>query len=472
MKEFFKELNQHLEVARQENRARYGQFFDRLKPGLDSARKLERELGKRLAHRFNVLDYMRTDELGLSRIIADLLSPEATHGQGSLFLYRLLDHFHDDLARSELDLADAQVFVEYEIANQRRIDIVVRMPHVNGKVFCLAIENKPYAGDQEGQVRDYLDYLEQEHASRFLLIYLSPAGEGPSEWSLPQREIKHWRGRLFIMPYHDQYGGDTVVADTYRELRARVSLSNWLAECRKTCEVEKLRSFLKDTELFCRKTFGGYDMTTDSEARAVKEYLLSEPQNLTTAKAVFDCWPEVVAHVSEQFLEMLRSKIEVSLNDRLGDLAQGLDFRYKYKGEGNRSWLSIHRGYWKPYQDSDAQWDAGRRASIVLESDGTGLSNWWFTIRLPLPESGLANDGDRQRFTGIQNINSGWAAFGTRGYTYVDSRFRNWDPLMPELGQECSGDGGKVCEYYVRTIVEFAVYAIPQIDEIEGKSEP
>ena len=32
--------------------------------------------------RFNNLDYLRDDELGLSRIIADLLNPKASHGQG------------------------------------------------------------------------------------------------------------------------------------------------------------------------------------------------------------------------------------------------------------------------------------------------------------------------------------------------------------------------------------------------------
>ena len=115
-----------------------------------------------------------------------------------------MDHFHEELAGHKLDLARAQVIVEYEIENQRRIDIVVRIPGVNGEMSCLAIENKPYAGDQESQVKDYLDYLKQEYANRFLLIYLSPAGEGPSEWSLPQREIDRWRGRLVTMPYHDR----------------------------------------------------------------------------------------------------------------------------------------------------------------------------------------------------------------------------------------------------------------------------
>ena len=68
----------------------YERFFAELVPRLEMARDLERKLGRKLAHRFNNLDYLRDDELGLSRIIADLLNPKASHGQGVLFLQTLL----------------------------------------------------------------------------------------------------------------------------------------------------------------------------------------------------------------------------------------------------------------------------------------------------------------------------------------------------------------------------------------------
>lgn len=44
-----------------------------------AARAVERELHRLVANRLNPLDYLRTDELGLSRIIADLLDPNAPH---------------------------------------------------------------------------------------------------------------------------------------------------------------------------------------------------------------------------------------------------------------------------------------------------------------------------------------------------------------------------------------------------------
>ena len=168
---------------------------------------------------------------------------------------------------------------------------------------------------------------------------------------------------------------------------------------------------------------------------------------------------------------MLRSKIEGALKDRVECPAQGLEVRYNYAGEECKgSWLSIHRSCWKPYEAGDAKWEAGRRAAIVLECDSKGPAGWWYSIK-PLQDSGLANDDDRRRFTRIQNISKGWSAFGTRGYTYVDHHFRNWATLIPELARECSGHGGEVCEYYLRAIVEFAVYAIPHIDKTESESE-
>ena len=124
------------------------------------ARDLESELDRNLAQRFSVLDYLRVDESGLSRIIADLLNPKASHGQGTLFLQKLLGvaglrntRHWPDLDRSRRIL----VAREQRTHDDRRIDISVQIDGASGEPYCLAIENKPYAGDQENQVKDYLE---------------------------------------------------------------------------------------------------------------------------------------------------------------------------------------------------------------------------------------------------------------------------------------------------------------------------
>ena len=63
---------------------------------------MERELDRLLARRFNALDYLRADEHGLSRIVADMLDPRGTHGQGTGFLSELLGLDGVDNAKERL----------------------------------------------------------------------------------------------------------------------------------------------------------------------------------------------------------------------------------------------------------------------------------------------------------------------------------------------------------------------------------
>ena len=82
---FFTDLRGQIDDARHANRCAVGRLFAGLAPRLTAARRREQDQDRQQAHRFNVLDYLKTDELGLSRIIADLLDPQATHGQGVFF---------------------------------------------------------------------------------------------------------------------------------------------------------------------------------------------------------------------------------------------------------------------------------------------------------------------------------------------------------------------------------------------------
>ena len=224
----------------------YGRFFAELTARLDAAGKLERELDRTLAHRFNVFDYVRDDELGLSRAIADLLDPQASHGQGTLFLGAFLEAagLTGDRGWPDVDGNGISVNVKCEHGTSagRSIDILVEIV-ADKQRYCLAIENKPYANDLENQVHDYFKYLSEEHLERFLLIYLSPNGEGPSEESVTRKKLVEWKGRFAIMPYS---WGHPRRADHFDDFRNCGSLTDWLEECRKNCDAERLRWFLED----------------------------------------------------------------------------------------------------------------------------------------------------------------------------------------------------------------------------------
>ena len=442
-------------------RERLERFFNELAPRLETARVLDRELDRNLARRFNVLDYLRTNELGLSRIIADLLNPKASHGQGVLFLKALLGNL--ECFRETLRWPDLQnktsVHCEEQTTGERRIDVVVRITGPGGETHCLAFENKPYALDQESQVKDYLEHLKR--SDRFLLIYLSPRGEGPSELSIPKDELKNWKNRFAIMPY---VGAQEEGKDGFDTYRLRHSLADWLGECRKSCEVDRLRWFLADVERFCQGRFGGQAMTTDGEGKAVQEFVLEDPTRIETAAAVYESWPAVKEDVCREFLERLCSAITGKARESaiLKDMPVKAD-REKY-------WIWMHRSRWPQYEGA-VETNRDRRTAILLIPERSGPNDWLIGVASPMPREEM-NEGDFARRLKLEkeleakfrseNTATPWFPW----WMWVEEEVQNWDSLVPELYKE-KDSGGRITRYFVDEFVRIAEETVPIIDEIE-----
>ena len=109
---------------------------------------------------------MRTDELGLSKLISDLLNPRGTHGQGDCFLRLFIRECQFDLCEY-VQIEDAEVHTEFSISTGR-LDIQIHF----GLGFCIAVENKPFASDQIDQLDRYADYLELKFGSNGYLVYM------------------------------------------------------------------------------------------------------------------------------------------------------------------------------------------------------------------------------------------------------------------------------------------------------------
>ena len=173
-------------------------LLQELTPHLRAARTVERELDRHLARRFNVFRYLRDDELGLSRMIAELLDPGAEHGQGATFLEAMLELLGVPLRPTATD--KIRIVQERGIPGGRRIDVTVDIPTDDG-TFCLAFENKPYADDQPGQCRDYMEFLGDQYRERFLLVYLPRRCRMPDESSLPPADHRRWNKQFCVLPY-------------------------------------------------------------------------------------------------------------------------------------------------------------------------------------------------------------------------------------------------------------------------------
>ena len=412
-------------------------------------------------------------------MIADFLNPRANHGQGPLFLEGLLAKLKLTERWLDLDPVSARVSVERVITGQRRIDIHVKM-HGGSTEYCLAIENKPYASDQENQVRDYLEHLAGSFDDRFLLMYLSPRGEPPTDWSLPRSDLDQWTGRLAIVPFHGQDDSERAAnkddtIDVYEAFRASFSLNDWLNTCHDKCRVERLRWFLRDAQLFCQRTFGDHHMTTDSEARAVEEFLLSNPENLSVAFAVYESWPTVRDHVCRGFLEQVRGCIEQKVKLKIPDCAQDAEIGCRYFGVNKgRSHLWLYRTSWKKYGAIESH--TRGRTYVFLEADSKKEPiGWYFGVASPLQASKMTEcEHDRRTRLDKQlkdslGIGGKWSEWSPQE-KYVDDQFRNWNGLVPDLSKECNAGGGEITDYFVDRIVDVVIKAFPVIDEIEGSS--
>lgn len=448
LERFFGSLNAETEHVAESGRRRLARFFDELAPRLKAARTLERELDRQLARRFNAFDYLRSDELGLSGVIADLLNPVHPHGQGDTFLRLLRDRVGFQFGG---DPGSCRVDVERTIDDRLRLDIAARFDHDRS---CLVIENKPYAGDQENQIRDYLTWLRKNY-DNFLLIYLSPHGEPPSGYSVQRADLQDYADHFRIMPYHR--AADDPEDDGFERFRTDFGLTDWLRECRMRCDVERLRWFLREAETFCERQFGGNAMTT-STLETIKEFVLADGRNWKTALEIEAALPKIHAEVRRQFLE--------AIADRL----TGEGYRSgSESGDGPYcSWVRAYLPGWRKYQNhTRPEWS---RMHLALEA-GERRGNYWYVgIRAPLQKSRMSAD-DRSRLTRIEQRladdglkttprNDWWPAF-----ELVEERYRDWDPLIPDMQRELQENGGEIIDYFVGELVKIARIAKPILDD-------
>ena len=475
MERFFTELEGQLQAARKENRDRCQCFFKELKPRLEAARKLEHELNRHLAHRFNVFKYLRTNELGLSHIIADLLDSKASHGQGATFFRTLFEQLEERSgwpSGIKVDERSLSVCTEFNTAGNRRIDIAVQFKDTQGTPHCIAIENKPYADDQDNQIRAYLHFLNEKFEGRFILIYSPPSSQGPSSKSIDKFELDdRWTKHFRILPYI-QAAADP--KDGFEGYRLRdYSIEDWLADCRKNCDVERLRWFLRDAESFCQRKFGGHSMATNSDTRTIENFLYSNPEHLLTAQVVHDSWAAIKERVCSRFLNHLRDRIEQEAKEKLSMFSHDVRVGCKYGGEKlyeKRLWL--YRSSWIPYQEAETS-DSNQRTSIRLEAEDRGPNTWFYSVSSPLEVQGMS-DSDRVRrsrlgaalneeFMGYDSDSSErWAV-----WDYANEHMRDWNTLLPRLHRECEAKRGKITDYFVNRFLDVAARAIPIIDEFD-----
>ena len=229
----------------EEHKEQLGTFFAGLAPVVEVAIEAQKRLDCLVATRFSVFQYFREDENQISGILADLLRPDGSHGQGATFLRLFLkeiDHGRDiegDQMKGIRKIEDygelepCSVWTEYSASQNRRIDIVLKIGSGNQ---WIGIENKPWAGEQHDQLQHYLDFLQKrKQDDRACILYLS--GSGDSSETIQEASADHY----LTIPYGYTVNGPSV--------------AHWIAECHEHCQADKVRWFLKDLQEYIQRMF-------------------------------------------------------------------------------------------------------------------------------------------------------------------------------------------------------------------------
>jgi PD-(D/E)XK nuclease superfamily len=197
-------------------------FFSDLGFRLEIQSRTKSQLDRHLASEFNIFEFIEPDENRLSDILAMLLNPQGAHGQKELFLKLFLVRLGRN---SEPSLQDAQVVREaltHTISSfLRRIDILM-----TSERFVLALENKVDAREQRDQLKNYHEHIQMLQED-YCLIFLTPDGRKPESISSDTASKLRGEHKLFELSYT-------------KDIR------QWLEECRRWCEAEKIRCFLAD----------------------------------------------------------------------------------------------------------------------------------------------------------------------------------------------------------------------------------
>ncbi|WP_241010293.1 PD-(D/E)XK nuclease family protein [Aggregatibacter actinomycetemcomitans] len=241
------------------------------------------------SNRFNPFQFMRTDEMGLSKILAFLLDPKEKHGQGDLFLNSFLKYIGK---QKFLAYDSIKVSVEKLTGKNHRHDIFIEGFLNNKRCWIVSIENKlRFASDQEEQLKDYRDDLERYKEAEYCLIYLPVFKENPSEHSIPEGE---WID---------------LISKKKAVLLSAKDLVDWLDNT--LIVALAVKKFCYDFKNFLNEELMGNTETTNELAN----YLMEDNDALYAALNVIDSTTELYKGLMDLLVNQLQERFEHDYRD-------------------------------------------------------------------------------------------------------------------------------------------------------------
>lgn len=283
---------------------------------------------------FNVFEVLSVQykEVIVCRMLKELLDPNGKHGKGNKFLklfFKVINESSGEIVSDEdLDKSyksnEIVVDCEHEIDDNRRIDILIRV----GARY-IPIEVKIYAGEQQNQVQDYLNYcnkMQKQDGSndKTVLLYLTLDGHNPSAYSVGCKISNESAGPCSEYIEQDCSNEDSVQHEELKDktkskdstkfrdqdktiipISFKDEICRFLEQCIKEADNESLISNLKQY-LYAIETISGKASTP------VIETLSKKLKNKADFKAV-DALNDALAVSKTNFLQELFDLIEKKL---------------------------------------------------------------------------------------------------------------------------------------------------------------
>jgi hypothetical protein len=156
--------------------------------------------------KFNPLKVLRVDkyEIRHSNVLAWLLDPNENHYMGDFFVKKLLSRLltkaeNEDKSSSihflsymYASFSDLEVFREVKTDTNRFIDLVIKVP---SEKLVIMIENKFHAVESEGQLEEYISYVQSQYSQdgyTIIPVFLTLRRDLPSldkYWVLDYNDI-------------------------------------------------------------------------------------------------------------------------------------------------------------------------------------------------------------------------------------------------------------------------------------------
>ena len=178
-------LTRYKDFTTQQTAQRFQAFaagFRHMRAALRTIKAFGETLEQQRAPRFNLFQLLGVaeNEVGThSALLADLLRPEGTHGQGTLFLDAFLTYCQKkwaDFPRPQETTASVLWTVGPKNTHWGNLDLVIEAPQCK---LLLVIENKIHASEQPRQLWRYAQWMQQQTAYPLMgkaLLYLTPDG--------------------------------------------------------------------------------------------------------------------------------------------------------------------------------------------------------------------------------------------------------------------------------------------------------